>query len=253
MKEKILLSENKVLRHNISVRLVHWLIALSTLVLLFSGFGQMPMYRRYMIDQLPGLAWSSDYSITLVMHYAAAFILIFAAFYHLVYTLLAKDFDIFPRRGDFKESLLIIKAMFGFGKEPENDKFLAEQRLAYAYIVSTLVLIIITGGVKVIKNLPGIWLPDNIIKLATFLHNLGTGLIIFGIIAHLAAFLLKDNRSLVVSIFTGKVDLDYVKRRHFRWYERLISQTVGGNEGAQAKPTEHASPLRNQSCCERSQ
>lgn len=37
-----------------------------------------------------------------------------------------------PRRGDLKESLLIILAMFGFGEEPKSHKFLAEQRLAYA-------------------------------------------------------------------------------------------------------------------------
>jgi Ni,Fe-hydrogenase I cytochrome b subunit len=53
--EKLLESEGKVLRHDRTVRIIHWLIALSCFVLVFSGFGQMPVYKRYMITDLPGL------------------------------------------------------------------------------------------------------------------------------------------------------------------------------------------------------
>ena len=49
--------KEKVLRHSVPVRLQHWTIALSGLALLFSGFGQFPLYKRYMVDHLPGLAW----------------------------------------------------------------------------------------------------------------------------------------------------------------------------------------------------
>ena len=45
-------------RHSGLVRFTHWAVALSGLALLFSGFGHLPMYKRYNIIQLPGLAWS---------------------------------------------------------------------------------------------------------------------------------------------------------------------------------------------------
>ena len=50
---------NTIQRHGVWTVLEHWAIALSGLLLLFTGFGQMPMYSRYMVDRLPGLAWAS--------------------------------------------------------------------------------------------------------------------------------------------------------------------------------------------------
>ena len=60
--EKLLESEGKVLRHDRTVRIIHWLIALSCFILVFSGFGQMPVYKRYMITDLPGFTWTPTIS-----------------------------------------------------------------------------------------------------------------------------------------------------------------------------------------------
>lgn len=204
-------------RHNLAVRLQHWLVVLSTFTLIFTGIGQMPVYKRYMVDQLPGLAWSSDYSITVVLHYGAAIVLVFAAIFHICYLLFSKEYDILPRKGDLKESFLIIKAMFGLGKEPPSGKYLAEQRLAYAYMVFWFAVIIVTGIVKTIKNLPGVNWPGWFIGLNTHFHNLAMIFLILGIVAHLGAFLLKPNWPLVPSMFTGKVNREYAQRRHPLW------------------------------------
>ncbi|MGI6553788.1 MAG: formate dehydrogenase subunit gamma [Bacillota bacterium] len=214
----------KIERHSKFDRMIHWLVATSTFVLIFTGIGQMPVYKRYLVDQLPGLGWSSNYAVTVFLHYLAAMILVFAAVFHLVYFIGKKDFSLIPRKGDFKESLIIIAAMLGKGKEPENDKFLAEQRLAYAYMFLNFAVIIITGLVKVAKNLSGVQLPHGVLNWSTQLHNLAMVLLILGIAAHLIAFVFKNNRPLFSSIFTGKVDLAYVKRRHSLWYRRLVDR-----------------------------
>ncbi|MEW6425246.1 MAG: cytochrome b/b6 domain-containing protein [Bacillota bacterium] len=227
MADKILAREGKVRRHGWPVLFAHWTIALSTIVLIFSGFGQMPIYRRYMVDKIPGLGWSGDFSITLVVHYAAAAVLMFAAAFHVIFHLVRKEYGILPRRGDVKESWRIIKAMLTGGKEPPSDKFLAEQRLAYAYITFWLLILILTGIVKVIKNLPGVSFSGNILIYVTDLHTLATFLLIFGIAAHLAAFLFKANRPLLWGMFTGKVGLAYVRHRHPLWYRRLVEKTAG--------------------------
>ncbi|WP_028307906.1 formate dehydrogenase subunit gamma [Desulfitibacter alkalitolerans] len=222
MGEKILKKENKVKRHSLSVILVHWSVAISTLLLLFSGFGQMPMYRRYGLVNVPGFSWSDNFVINSQIHYAAAIVLLLAVTYHIIYHVSLKQFDIFPKRGDLKESYLIIKAMLGFGKEPASDKYLAEQRLAYFFIGLNLLILIITGLIKVYKNFSFVNVNYDFMIWVTLVHNIATFLLLFGIIGHLAAFIFKENRPLLRGMFTGKVDLDYVKHRHGLWYEKLL-------------------------------
>lgn len=215
------LQNKKIVRHSGTVRIIHWTVTVSILLLIFSGFGQMPLYKRYFVDQLPGLAWSSNFSITLLIHYLAAIVLMFAGFYHAVYFGLRKEFRLLPKRGDTKESVQIIKAIITKGKVPPCHKYLAEQRLAFVYIASIIALLIFTGVIKVFKNLPSVTLSDGLIFWTTLLHNAGTILIIIGIAAHLGAFIFKENRAMLPSMFTGQIDLEYVKERHCLWYDEL--------------------------------
>lgn len=221
---KILHEEKKVKRHSKTVRWVHWLVALSTFALIFSGFGQMPMYQRYGLTSIPGLAWAGNYSLTLTIHYIAGLVLSFAVVYHLVYHGIRRDTAILPRKGDFKESLIIIKAMLGFGEEPPSDKFLAEQRLAYAFIGGNLLLVILTGVIKVYKNSSTFPFGEATMALNTNLHNLAAMMIVLGIFLHLVAFAFGENRKLITSIFHGKVDLHYAKERHSHWYDKMLQK-----------------------------
>lgn len=224
MSEKTVKIKKKIKRHGLSVLFVHWMVAISTFILIFSGLGQMPLYKRYMLDQVPGLSWVSDFSVTLSIHYWAAVILIFAIVYHVVFHGIRRDFDMLPRRGDMKESVQIIMAVFGFGKEPENDKYLAEQRLAYVFIGFSLLILVFTGIIKVLKNLPHINFSEGFIYWITQIHNLGTLLIIIGIVIHLGAFIFKENWPMLPGIFTGKMDKEYAKRRHSIWYNRVFGK-----------------------------
>lgn len=208
-------------RHGFSGRFVHWSVALSTLVLLVSGLGQLPLARRYMIDALPLLGWSSDFGVTLTLHYAAATLLILAVTYHVVLHAVRREFAIVPRRGDLRESWLIVKAMIGRGEEPESDKYLAEQRVAYAFIGGSILLVIVTGYAKVLKNFSGIDLPSWFLWATTTLHNLAMFLIVLGVAGHLAAFLFKANRALIPGMVSGRVCAHYASERHAAWCRRL--------------------------------
>ncbi|MGI6453094.1 MAG: formate dehydrogenase subunit gamma [Syntrophomonadaceae bacterium] len=211
----------KILRHKAPIRFTHWVTALSIFILFFSGFGQMPMYKRYMVDQIPGLGWSSNYLITLKLHYFAAMVLIFISCYYVFYLIKTKETDILPRRGDFKESLLIFASMVGLAKEPENDKYLAEQRLAFAVTAFSVLALIITGMIKVIKNLPSAEISLTVTFWATQIHNIFTVVLLVSVIVHLLAFLIKDNRPLVPSMFNGQISASYAARRHRLWMARL--------------------------------
>ncbi len=220
----------KIQRHNLAIRFVHWLTAGSILALLLSGFMQMPLAKRYYINTIPGLEWTSDFLITLNIHYIGAMVLVFISMYYLTYLLISRRWDIIPRRGDFKESLQIFASMAGLAEEPDNDKYLAEQRLAFAFTAGSILILIVSGGVKIVKNLAGVFIPETVLLWATNIHNLFTALLLISILVHLLAFLMKDNRPLVASMFTGKIGVEYVKKRHSIWWDKVKPSTLDEEE-----------------------
>jgi len=42
----------------------------------FTGFGQMPIFKRYYIADIPGMAWSADFYFTHFLHYLGAILLL---------------------------------------------------------------------------------------------------------------------------------------------------------------------------------
>lgn len=211
----------KILRHNLIIRFIHWTTALSIFLLIFSGFGQMPIYKRYFVDTLPGLSWSSNYWVTLNIHYYAAAVLIFSSSYYVAYIFISKRKEILPQKGDFKESMQIIASLIGLAEEPPSGKYLAEQRLAFSLTAFTTLVLIVTGIIKVYKNIPGINLSAGVVFWTAQIHNLFTVLMVLNIVFHLGAFLLRPNWPLVPSMFSGYIRADYVKHRHQKWWQEL--------------------------------
>lgn len=211
----------KILRQPRSNRIVHWLTAISIFMLIITGLGQMPLYGRYLLVQPFGTKWLTSYELTLWVHYIFAAILIFISIYHVVYHFTQKQFSILPKKGDVKGSILIIKSMILGKEEPAGEKYLPEQRLAYIAFAFAIALAIISGFIKVIKNLIGIQPSDTVLVWVAMAHNIATVIIVLLIVAHLGAFIFKANRKLIPGIFTGYVDKNYIKERHSLWYEEL--------------------------------
>lgn len=88
-------------------------------------------------------------------------------------------------------------------------------------------MLIVTGLIKVYKNLPGTDVSAEIIFWTAQVHNLFTVILLLSIVAHLAAFMIPDNRFLVPSMFSGKISRSYVARRHKLWLERLEGKSKG--------------------------
>ncbi|HHY22420.1 MAG TPA: cytochrome b/b6 domain-containing protein [Bacilli bacterium] len=216
--------EQKIYRQPIPNRFVHWGVAISIIMLIITGLGQMPLYGRYMLVQPFGTKWLTSYEITLWVHYTFAALLMFFIMYHIVFHVIRKEFAMLPKKGDVKGSFLIIKAMILRQKEPPSEKYLPEQRLTYAYFVFAIALVVITGVIKVIKNMIGVQPTNGILLWGAQLHNVATVLIVVGVFLHLAAFIVKENRKLLPGMFTGFVDKEYVKERHSLWYKELKKQ-----------------------------
>jgi hypothetical protein len=64
-----------------------WLYGLTIALLALTGFGQMPIYNRYYLSDLPGFGWLADFYATRHLHYIGAAVLLgilaFAAFDYL--------------------------------------------------------------------------------------------------------------------------------------------------------------------------
>ncbi|MEN8247185.1 MAG: hypothetical protein ABFS43_20040 [Thermodesulfobacteriota bacterium] len=60
-----------------------YLYLVSIIMLAFSGFGQMPLYKRYYISDIPGMAWAADFYVTHLIHYVFSALLLGIAFYAL--------------------------------------------------------------------------------------------------------------------------------------------------------------------------
>ena len=222
MQERIIKNREIVLRHSPVELAEHWLLAISGLFLIFSGFGELPMYKRYMVTQIPGLGWAGDFFINLKIHYLAGIVFVSIVVFHALYHGWLGHQGLVPRRGDVKASLITILSMFGFGEAPKSHKYLPEQRLAYAYLGGVGLILVLTGVAKVIKNLPGVYLSPTLITSMTLTHTFATIFFLLGVLAHLAALIFKVNRPLVKSVFTGEVNLGYVQDRHTIWYEELM-------------------------------
>ena len=82
------MKENNIKARSASKTTLWYLYLVSGIMLAFTGFGQMPLYKRYYIADIPGMAWSADFYITHQVHYIFAIILFgivaYAAFNYLM-------------------------------------------------------------------------------------------------------------------------------------------------------------------------
>lgn len=215
---------NLVRRHRPIEMIEHWVIALSGIMLIITGLLELPVGRRYYITDIPCFSWAGDFFITLSLHYAAAIVFVAATFFHLFYHGLRGDSGLLPRRGDLKDSIEVIKSFFGKGEEPPFEKYLPEQRLAYAGMAVIIALLILSGLVKTYMNLLDPQLSRTIALAATWTHNIAFFLFVLAFIAHIAALVIKPNRPLVRGMFTGFIRLDYALKRHSLWIGKTMEK-----------------------------
>ena len=130
---------------------------ISILFLALTGFGQMPIFKRYYIADIPGLAWLAKFYVTYMIHYISAFVFLGIGAY--------------------------IIADFLF---MNKDKF---QVTASGYTrLIFLLLITVTGILLVIRNFPGYRFSPTFIAILDFSH---LGFVLFFLVAALIAVVFK--------------------------------------------------------------
>ena len=66
-----------------------WFYLITVIFLVLSGFGQMPIFKRYYIADIPGLGWLAEFFITHYIHYLAATLFLALTAYTIIDYLLA--------------------------------------------------------------------------------------------------------------------------------------------------------------------
>jgi uncharacterized membrane protein len=118
---------------------MRWYYGAALVLALFTGFGNMPLYRRYYIADIPGLAWSGDFFANLYVHYLAGAVLLALSVY-----------------------LCMV-----FWKEKRRNYSLTGSGLAR---VVALCLVLVSGVIMALKNLPGAVIPFPLVAVLNLGH-----------------------------------------------------------------------------------
>lgn len=62
-----------------------WTYLGAILISIFSGFGNMPLYARYYVADIPGLGWSGNFYINLYVHYLSGAVLLAVSTYSILH------------------------------------------------------------------------------------------------------------------------------------------------------------------------
>ena len=115
-------------QHLVNTRVIsrplRWLYLTTTFFLVLSGFGQMPIFKRYYIADIPGLGWLAEFFVTHYIHYLGAIVLLALAAY------IAADYLILTRN---------------------SKRMTATGYIRFALLTGILG----TGGLLVVRNLTG--------------------------------------------------------------------------------------------------
>jgi uncharacterized membrane protein len=72
-------------------RTVRYVYLITVFLLTLTGFGQMPVFKRYYIADIPGLGWLAQFYVTHYIHYLAAILILALVAYMIIdYVILQK-------------------------------------------------------------------------------------------------------------------------------------------------------------------
>lgn len=116
-----------------------WLYGLISIAAIFTGFGNMPLYGRYYVADVPYLQWTGDFIANVKVHTVAGASLLTLALYFLIVYLLMRSRGVQLTRTGFVQFLF-------------------------------LWLVLLSGVVMAIKNLPEVVFDLPVLMTMNFLH-----------------------------------------------------------------------------------
>lgn len=126
------------LQPEIKNRATYVLFVLTLFLMTLTGFGQMPIYKRYYLSDIPGMNWLANFYATRYVHYLGAVVLIFFVTYFLISFILRRK-RIKPTKTGYLRSVILLG-------------------------------IVLSGVLLVMKNYPGYLFSPNFIIFLNLFH-----------------------------------------------------------------------------------
>lgn len=120
--------------------LLRGLYGVAAAMALFTGFGNMPLWKRYYVADVPGLGWSGDFFVNVTIHILAGSVLLAIGAYAITGSLMAR------------KSL--------------TDRLTFSGKIRGVL----LALALVTGILMVVKNLPGVNFSMMLLMIFNFTH-----------------------------------------------------------------------------------
>jgi hypothetical protein len=114
---------------------VRYFYLITVFFLTLTGFGQMPIFKRYYIADIPGLAWLAEFFVTHYIHYLGAILFLALASYLVVdYVVLKRRSRKLTKTGWIRCILLAVILVSGF--------FLVIRNLSGSNLSSALIILL---------------------------------------------------------------------------------------------------------------
>ena len=127
-------------------------------VALFTGFGNMPIYKRYFISNVPGLGWAGNFYINLYIHYIAGALLLGLAVYFAVTFLKSR---LSERRltvtGSLRAAVVILLLSSGISLAVRNLStisfpFVTQMVFTFVHLGAAMILLVVSIGCGITKS-----------------------------------------------------------------------------------------------------
>jgi hypothetical protein len=91
-----------------------WIFIIAMWLVVFTGFGNMPLYGRYYVADLPGMAWSGDFIMNVQVHYICGAVLLGLSIYYLIsYVFIRNQGMRLTSSGMFRAAILALALITG--------------------------------------------------------------------------------------------------------------------------------------------
>ncbi|MHB0975800.1 MAG: cytochrome b/b6 domain-containing protein [Candidatus Aquicultorales bacterium] len=232
--ERPRIEDGKVLRHVPTGTFAeHWSVALGGIALMISGISLGFFFIPRFASDPEAIGFAMNF------HFIGVLLFLFGLTYHIVNRFLTGDAkDFVPSASDVGDAIAHYKAVLGMSSSaPAEGRFLGSQKLAYLGWGVILVVLALTGLVKVSAH---VWaVPAGLMGIATSVHDLFALFSLLFLVFHVVmGALLPASWPLVRSLFTGYASKAYVEEHHALWYEELKNA-----KEPTAEPKASASPV----------
>jgi formate dehydrogenase gamma subunit len=213
-------------RFSTGQRWEHLVLLVTCFVLLLTGLPQK--YREWSISQD---LLSTPQLITLIrqIHHYTAILLGLLVLYHLVriFVMMSRrrlPGDLLPTVQDLRDAGHMIQYLLFLRKDkPEFGRYNFEQKVTYWVIFFSILIMGVSGLIVWFPVQATLFLPGGVVPAAKLMHS--TESVVMGIFILIWHFYHVHIERLNLSIFTGRLGENEMRRFHAKEYERLTSRT----------------------------